>query len=252
MFTHRTPMSSALILCAALLASAARAQVPTLIDAGSTVGEALALSVEAAFQTAVSQGDEAAASCAGGIGNVLAEADNGEAVTARATWGQAALARNEVQLVDVPLAPAPDAVLLVLVSTETGAGLSCQLAGLSSQVPAAYSGIEMQKNDTTIAGDQYGTDTCHVDNYGTIDMEFKCEPKSKDWIDRVKKQYEGALAGAKPNGFITLTNRAGCDTATWNVMAWHVERFDFPTLNAKDDSQLIQYVTIRVEKFIKA
>lgn len=87
-----------------------------------------------------------------------------------------------------------------------------------------------------------------MDNYGTIDMEFKAEPKSKDWIDRVKVQYEGQNASAKPNGAVGLTPGVSTDPGEWNIMAWHVERFDFPTLNAKDDSQLIEYVTIQVSR----
>ncbi len=105
----------------------------------------------------------------------------------------------------------------------------------------SYSGIEMQKNDTTIAGDQYGTDTCHVDNYGTISMEFKLELDSVDWINIVRNQYEGSIGGAKPNGGFEVSGG----------LSWHVESFNFPTFNSKSDAQLIQYVTIRIEKFIK-
>ncbi len=119
------------------------------------------------------------------------------------------------------------------------------LNGLSGQMrlmkTLAYSGIEMQKNDTTIAGDQYGTDTCHVDNYGTISMEFKVEPKSTDWINIVRDQYEGNIGGAKPNGAVELTED----------LSWHIESFNFPTFDSKSDTQLIQYVTIRIEKFIR-
>lgn len=119
------------------------------------------------------------------------------------------------------------------------------LVSISNKIPQmktlSYSGIEMQKNDTSIAGDQYGTDTCHVDNYGTISMEFKMEPNSKDWIHIVKDQYEGSIGGAKPNGGIELSGG----------LSWYVENFNFPTFDSKSDSQLIQYVTIRIEKFIK-
>jgi len=134
--------------------------------------------------------------------------------------------------------------------------LRATLDGIANQMSLMqtfnYSGMEMAKNDTTIAGNQYGTDTCHVDNYGTITMTFKCEPKSKDWIQRVKDQYEGNLAGAKPNGGFELTNRKGEVTSTWNILAWHIESFAFPTLDAKDNSQLMQEVTIRVEKVERA
>jgi len=75
------------------------------------------------------------------------------------------------------------------------------------------------------AGDQYQTDTCHVDEYGTISMAFKVEPDSKDWIDRVKDQYEGSLAGAKPNGAVILSDRSGNDTVNWNINGWHIENF---------------------------
>ncbi|MFP6613932.1 MAG: hypothetical protein VB835_16600 [Pirellulales bacterium] len=32
-----------------------------------------------------------------------------------------------------------------------------------------YDSTSMQKNDTSVAGDQYQTDTCHVDEYGTAE-----------------------------------------------------------------------------------
>ena len=81
------------------------------------------------------------------------------------------------------------------------------------------------KVDPDSAGDQYQTDTCHVDEYGTISMAFKVEPDSKDWIDRVKDQYEGSLAGAKPNGAVILSDRSGNDTVNWNINGWHIENF---------------------------
>lgn len=134
--------------------------------------------------------------------------------------------------------------------------LRATLDGIPNQMALlqtfSYTGMEMNKNDTTIAGDKYSTDTCHVDNYGTISMTFKVEPKSKDWINRVKDQYEGNIAGAKPNGGFELTNRKGETTSTWNILGWHIESFNFPTLDAKDDSQLMQEVVIRVEKVERA
>jgi hypothetical protein len=39
-----------------------------------------------------------------------------------------------------------------------------------------YSGIEMQTNDTTIAGDKYTKDTFHISSTGTINLIFKHEP----------------------------------------------------------------------------
>ena len=61
---------------------------------------------------------------------------------------------------------------------------------------------------TGIAGGN-GTDTntTHVNNYGTISMASKVEPNLKDWIDRVKDQYEGSRAGTKPNGAVELSDR---------------------------------------------
>ena len=32
-----------------------------------------------------------------------------------------------------------------------------------------YDSTSMRKNDTSVAGDQYQTDTCHVDEYGTAE-----------------------------------------------------------------------------------
>ena len=52
-----------------------------------------------------------------------------------------------------------------------------QLGGIANQMSLmqrfSYNGTTMRKNDTTIAGDQYQTDTCHVDEYGTVSMAFK-------------------------------------------------------------------------------
>ncbi len=73
--------------------------------------------------------------------------------------------------------------------------------------------------------DQYQTDTCHVDEYGTVSMAFKVDPDSMDWIDRVKNQYEGSRAGAKPNGAVILSDRSGNDTVNWNINGWHIENF---------------------------
>jgi hypothetical protein len=73
--------------------------------------------------------------------------------------------------------------------------------------------------------DQYQTDTRHVDEYGTVSMAFKVESDSKDWIHRLKDQYEGILAGAKPNGAVILSDRSGNDTVNWNINGWHIENF---------------------------
>jgi hypothetical protein len=72
--------------------------------------------------------------------------------------------------------------------------------------------------------------------------------------DRLIKEFmaamdEGKISGDKPNGTLYLVERGGNKTSTWNILGWHIESFDFPTLNSKDNSQLIQNVTIRVEKF---
>ncbi len=66
--------------------------------------------------------------------------------------------------------------------------------------------------------------------------------------ERLVKQYEGKIRGKKPTGAVRLTNKAGNMTAHWNILGWHIEDFDLPTLNSKDNSQLIQYVVIRTEK----
>ena len=68
---------------------------------------------------------------------------------------------------------------------------------------------------------------------------------------RLVKQYEGKIRGKKPTGAVWLTNRSGNVTASWNISYWHIERFDFPTLDSKDDSQLIQNVVIRTEKITR-
>jgi hypothetical protein len=69
----------------------------------------------------------------------------------------------------------------VLFSSYEILNLRATLDGISNQMAVLqtfhYSGIEMQKNNSTIAGDQYGTDKYRVDNYGTISMTFKYEPK---------------------------------------------------------------------------
>lgn len=66
--------------------------------------------------------------------------------------------------------------------------------------------------------------------------------------ERLVKQYEGKIRGSKPNGAVWLTDSAGTVTARWNILNWHIEKFDFPTLDAKDNSQLIQYVVVRTER----
>jgi len=123
---------------------------------------------------------------------------------------------------------------------------------LSGRMPLlkgfAYSGIEMQKNDTTIAGDQYGTDTCHVDNYGTAELMFKMEPKSAPWINKVRDLYEESIGEADPKDDDELIDAYGDE---YDTLGWHIESFNFPTFDSKSDSQLIQHVTIRIEKFIR-
>jgi hypothetical protein len=72
--------------------------------------------------------------------------------------------------------------------------------------------------------------------------------------DRLIKEFmtameDSEIPGDKPNGKLYLTDREGNKTSTWNILGWHIESFNFPTLDSKDNTQLIQYVTIRVEKF---
>ncbi len=66
--------------------------------------------------------------------------------------------------------------------------------------------------------------------------------------ERLVKQYEGKIRGKKPTGEVRLTDRAGKVLSRWNLLSWHIEQFDFPTLDSKDNSQLIQTVVIRTEK----
>lgn len=66
--------------------------------------------------------------------------------------------------------------------------------------------------------------------------------------ERLVKQYEGKIRGKKPTGEVRLTDRAGKVMSRWNLLSWHIEQFDFPTLDSKDNSQLIQTVVIRTEK----
>lgn len=66
--------------------------------------------------------------------------------------------------------------------------------------------------------------------------------------ERLVKQYEGKIRGKKPTGAVWLTDRAGKVMSRWNLLGWHIEKFDFPTLDSKDNSQLIQNVVIRTEK----
>ena len=105
-----------------------------------------------------------------------------------------------------------------------------ELDGISNQMALmqsfSYTGSSMRKNDTSVAGDQYQTDTCHVDEYGTISMAFKSDSDSKNGIHRVKEQYEGSLAGTKPNGAVILSDRSGNDTVNWNINGWHIENFN--------------------------
>lgn len=65
---------------------------------------------------------------------------------------------------------------------------------------------------------------------------------------RLVKQYEGKIRGKKPTGAVWLTDRAGKVVSRWNILNWHIEKFDLPTLNSKDNSQLIENVVIRTEK----
>ena len=65
---------------------------------------------------------------------------------------------------------------------------------------------------------------------------------------RLVKQYEGKIRGKKPTGAVLLTNRSGNVTASWNISYWHIESFDLPTLDSKDNSQLIENIVIRTEK----
>ena len=62
----------------------------------------------------------------------------------------------------------------------------------------------------------------------------------------------GEIDDAKRDATLNLTNREGDVTSTWNILGWHIESFDFPTFDSKDDSQLIQQVTIRAEKIVRA
>jgi hypothetical protein len=109
-----------------------------------------------------------------------------------------------------------------------------QLDGIANQMSLmqsfSYNGTTMRKNDTSVAGDQYQTDTCHVDEYGTISMALKSDSDSKDGIPRVKDQYEGSLAGTKPNGTVILSDRSGNDTVNWNINGWHIENFSVDQL----------------------
>ncbi|MBI83828.1 MAG: hypothetical protein CMJ81_11570 [Planctomycetaceae bacterium] len=118
---------------------------------------------------------------------------------------------------------------------KTGARLQmlhAELDGIPSQMALmqsfSYSGNTMRKNDTSVAGDQYQTDTCHIDNYGTCSMAFKSNSDSKDGIHQVKDQYEGSRAGGEPNGAIILSDRSSNDTGNWIISGWHIENFSIP------------------------
>jgi hypothetical protein len=71
-----------------------------------------------------------------------------------------------------------------------------QLGGIANQMSLmqrfSYNGTTMRKNDTSVAGDQYQTDTCHVDEYGTISMTFKSDLAARDGIQQVSNQVPNA------------------------------------------------------------
>jgi len=69
--------------------------------------------------------------------------------------------------------------------------------------------------------------------------------------ERLVRQYEGKIRGEKPSGAVWLTDRAGKVMSCWNLLSWHIEQFDLPTLDSKDNSQLIQNVVIRTEKITR-
>ena len=57
----------------------------------------------------------------------------------------------------------------------------------------------------------------------------------------VKDQYEGSLAGARPNGPVILSDRSGNDTVDWNINRWHIENFSMPvkvTDNSGNESDI--------------
>lgn len=134
--------------------------------------------------------------------------------------------------------------------------LRCELDGVTKQMELmerfSWSGIEMQDNNTTSAGTQYTDNTTHINNYGTCSIACKVEPESKEWIGVTKDQYEGSRAGEKPNGQFELFDRKGDVTSTWTISRWHLETFQMPILDSKDNSQMVQEVTIRPEMVERA
>ena len=65
----------------------------------------------------------------------------------------------------------------------------------------------------------------------TLTIDFKTVQKSKDWVNRVKLQYEGSIAGAKPNGGFELTDRYGEDTIGSILPGWHVIKIEMQLSN---------------------
>ena len=98
-------------------------------------------------------------------------------------------------VVDVPAAP--DSAPVATASDRCDAPIvRFQPGGIANQMSLmqsfSYNGTTMRKNDTTVAGDQYQTDTCHVDEYGTVSMSFKSDSAARDGIQQVKDQVPDA------------------------------------------------------------
>ena len=76
-----------------------------------------------------------------------------------------------------------------------------------------------QSFGTSVAGDQYQTDTCHVDEYGT-----RTDVRREHLLQEFDKDGDGVTSlhpTEGPDGNTQLAN----DTAKWNINGWHIENF---------------------------
>jgi hypothetical protein len=115
-----------------------------------------------------------------------------------------------------------------------------------------HTGMTFGKSNTTVTKDRTDNNTTIIQDYGRIHASFAVDPKATSIADYANKQINGQNKGAKQTGSLMLFDSEGNETSRWSIERWHLEQYVISGFNTKSSANMVQSITIDMEKFTRA
>jgi hypothetical protein len=112
--------------------------------------------------------------------------------------------------------------------------------------------ITFNQSDTSVQGDQYGTNTVLLNDYGRLTLGFAMDPQATNVAMYADAQIKGSKAGDKAVDSVAFFDSEGAETSRFNIERWHMEEFRIGPFNSKSSDNMEQSCTLDMEKFVRA